>query len=150
MLIVLQIRLQNNKMIIEIFRCFIYPRALDRMGVKISQRDISTLFEGMDRRNSGSVDLLSLVEIVYPKGERRTGPRSGDGTRGEGGSASGSGSRERRGDRENERDRDKDREREREKRVELKRNESRIMFRDRPDILQEILLQMRAVNKERG
>ena len=121
------------------------------MGVKISQRDIATLFEGMDRRNSGSIDLLSLVEIVYPKGERRTDPRSRDGSRGGQG---GSGSRERRSDRENDRERgregDRDRDSERGERVELKRNESRIMLRDRPDILQEILLQMRAVNKERG
>lgn len=106
----------------------------------------------MDRRNTGSIDLLSLVEIVYPKGEKREGVRSREGRDGSRGREGGSGSRERRGDRESERDRDRDRDRERERgeKVELKRNESRIMLRNRQDILQEVLLQLRAVNKERG
>ena len=125
-----------------------YPRALDRMGVKIPQRDVAILFEGMDRRNTGFVDLSSLVEVVFSKGQKREGSRSARGDRGE--DEDDSGSRERNKNRDRDRDRDRDRMEARGERVVLKRNETRVTLRKRPDLLQEILLQLRAVNKERG
>jgi hypothetical protein len=102
------------------------------MGIKCSSRDQVTLFEGLDRRNAGSIDLKALVELVYPRGR---GDREEVGGRDDG-----------RGSRRDDRD-----SRERgAQRVVLKRNEARVVLRKRPDLLQEVLLQMRAVNNERG
>lgn len=102
------------------------------MGVKCSNRDQVTLFEGLDRRNSGSIDLKALVELVYPRGR---------GDRDEAG--------EREVGRSSRRDDGDSRERG-SQRVVLKRNEARVVLRKRPDLLQEVLLQMRAVTNERG
>lgn len=104
------------------------------MGVKCSSRDQVTLFEGLDRRNSGSIDLKALVELVYPRGRGdRDREEVGGRDEGRGGRRDDGDSRERGA-----------------QRVVLKRNEARVVLRKRPDLMQEVLLQMRAVNKERG
>jgi hypothetical protein len=104
------------------------------MGIKCSSRDQVTLFEGLDRRNAGSIDLKTLLELVYPRGrgdrdrEELEGRDEGRGSRRDDGDSRERGSQ----------------------RVVLKRNEARVVLRKRPDLLQEVLLQMRAVNNERG
>lgn len=106
------------------------------------------VFEGMDRGRTGYISLQALVDRVYPKNR-------------EGGRADrGQGQGRDRGDRDVSRgsrgdddldDRDvRDKGTDRGSALVLKANESRVLFKKRPDLLQELLLQMRTVHKIRG
>ena len=111
------------------------------MGVKCSQKDATILFDGMDRRNTGSIDISSLIEIFYPAQKRTERDRDG-GVADRG--------RDRKSDR-SERGSSRDNENTRRgSRVILKRNEARLVLRKRPDLLEEVQLQMRGMGRERG
>ena len=118
------------------------------MGVKCSKKDATILFDSMDRRNTGSIDISSLIEIFYPaqkrterdrdegaadRGRERGSDRSERGSRNEGSGGSRDNESNRRG-----------------RKAVLKRNEARIALRKRPDLLEEIQVQMRGVGRERG
>ena len=119
----------------------LFIRAFDRLGVKCSQKDATILFDGMDRRNTGSIDISSLIEIFYPA-QKRT-ERDRDGGVADRGRERGSDRSERGSSRDNENTR-------RGSRVILKRNEARLVLRKRPDLLEEVQLQMRGMGRERG
>ena len=118
------------------------------MGVKCSKKDATILFDGMDRRNTGSIDISSLIELFYPaqkrterdrdegaadRGRERGSDRSERGSRNEGSGGSRDNESNGRG-----------------RRAVMKRNEARIVLRKRPDLLEEIQVQMRGVGRERG
>lgn len=108
------------------------------------------LFEGMDRGRTGYISLQALVDRIYPN--NREGGRAGragrdrdkDRNRDRGDRDMSRGSR---GDDDMD---DGDKGSERVNAMILKANESRILFKKRPDLLQELLLQVRTVRKERG
>jgi hypothetical protein len=50
--------------------------------VKFPPRDVTLLFEGMDRKNSGFIDIIALIDIIYDgKGSEGRGVKD-DGERG--------------------------------------------------------------------
>ena len=124
-------------------------QAFDRLGVKCSQKDATILFDGMDRRNTGSIDISSLIEIFYPA-QKRT-ERDRDGGVADRGRERGSDRGRDRGSDRSERGSSRDNENTRRgSRVVLKRNEARLVLRKRPDLLEEVQLQMRGMGRERG
>lgn len=105
------------------------------------------VFEGMDRGRTGYISLQALVDRIYPK--TREGGRTDRGQ--------GQGQGRDRGDRDASRGSrgdddldDRDEGADRGSALVLKANESRVLFKKRPDLLQELLLQMRTVHKMRG
>ena len=108
------------------------------------------LFEGMDRGRTGYISLQALVDRIYPKNreggraDRAGRDRDMDRNRDRGDRDMSRGSR---GDDDMD---DRDKGSERVSAMVLKANESRVLFKKRPDLLQELLLQMRTVRKERG
>jgi Ca2+-binding EF-hand superfamily protein len=135
-------------------------RALDRMGVKITQSSLSTLFDGMDRSRTGVIDIVALIDSLFLGGGRESRRERED--RGERGK-----SREgkRGGERGRSRDSDRDIRGEREERSEregrreesvgkggasVRANGARVLFRKRPDLLEELLLGVGRVQKDRG
>ena len=121
------------------------------MGVKCSQKNATVLFDGMDRRNSGSIDIAALIELFYTSDDRdgkdRERGRDDDDDRGRMRGAD----RSERGSRGGSIGESRDSERGRRGgRIILKRNEARLLMRKRPDLLEEIQMQMSGVNRERG
>lgn len=108
------------------------------------------VFEGMDRGRTGYISLQALVDRVYPK--------TREGGRADRGQVQGQGrdrgdrdvSRGSRGDDDIDDRDDREKGADRGSALVLKANESRVLFKKRPDLLQELLLQMRTVHKMRG
>ena len=103
----------------------------------------------MDRGRTGYISLQALVDRIYPNNREggkadRGRDRDQDRDRGDR-----DGSRGSRGD-DDMNDKDRERGTDRVSALVLKANESRVLFKKRPDLLQELLLQMRTVRKERG
>lgn len=119
-------------------------RAFGRIGAKVPQRDLVAVFEGMDRGRTGYISLQALVDRIYPK--NREGGRADRGQ----GQGRDRGDRDvSRGSRGDDDVDDRDEGADRGRALVLKANESRVLFKKRPDLLQELLLQMRTVHKMR-
>jgi hypothetical protein len=106
------------------------------------------VFEGMDRGRTGYISLQALVDRIYPKNREGGKAERGQGQgrdRGDRDVSRGS-----RGDDDLDDRDDRDKGADRESALVLKPNESRVLFKKRPDLLQELLLQMRTVHKMRG
>ena len=109
--------------------------------MKVTKTELSCLFSGTDRRTTGFIDVSALVECLCPSGREKDRGRDRDRDRERG---------SRRESRDVSRDSERERDRDRGDKILLKRNEARIVLRKRPDLLNDIQLQMRSVKKERG
>ena len=115
--------------------------------MKCTKTELSCLFSGTDRRTTGFIDVSALVECLCPSGREKDRGRDRDRDRERGSRRE---SREGSRDRERERGSENENDNIRGEKLVLKRNESRVVLRKRPDLLDEIQAQMRSVNKERG